>query len=46
MRRPYTYDATINYDAGPCEVGIRETGPLGERGRKIEHAAPADGSRV
>jgi hypothetical protein len=41
-----TYEAAVNYDAGLYEVEIRETGPDGGPGHKIEHRSLSECHRV
>jgi hypothetical protein len=45
-RAGQTYEATVNYDAGLYDVEIRETGPNGGPGRKIEQRSLSDCHRA
>jgi hypothetical protein len=45
-RAGQTYEATVNYDAGLYDVEIREIGPNGRLGRKIEQRSLSDCHRA
>jgi hypothetical protein len=45
-RAGHAYEATVNYDAGFYDVEIREIGPNGAPGRKIEHRSLSECRRA